>query len=81
MSKYLGVVLDDFLSFNDHISYIKSKVASRLSLLSRLEGCLTTEAANTIYLYTVLPLLSYNNCDTCFCPFGSTNKKSLERLQ
>ena len=28
---------------------------------------------------TVLPILSY--CDTCFCPLGSTNSKSLERLQ
>lgn len=32
-----------------------------------------------IYLSTVLPIISY--CDTCFCPLGSTNKKSLERLQ
>ena len=28
---------------------------------------------------TVLPILSY--CDTCFCPLGSTNRKSLERLR
>ena len=77
--KYLGVVLDECLSFNDHISYVRSKVAGRLGLLSRLRGCLTTEAANKIYLSTVLPILSY--CDTCFCPLGSTNSKSLERLQ
>ena len=37
------------------------------------------EAANTIYLSTVLPILSY--CDTWFCPLGSANRKSLERLQ
>ena len=57
--KYLGVVLDECLSFNDHISYVRSKVAGRLGLLSRLRGCLTTEAANKIYLSTVLPILSY----------------------
>jgi hypothetical protein len=77
--KYLRVLLDECLSFNDHISYLRSKVASRLGLLSRLRGCLTTEAANKIYLSTVLPILSY--CDTCFCPLGSTNRKTLERLQ
>ena len=77
--KYLGVLLDECLSFNDHITYLKSKVASRLGLLSRLRGCLTTEAANKIYLSTVLPILSY--CDTCFCPLGSTNRMTLERLQ
>ena len=77
--KYLGVLLDECLSFNDHINYVRSKVASRLSLLSQLRGCLTTEAANKIYLSTVLPILSY--CDTRFRPLGSTNRKTLERLQ
>ena len=48
MFKYLGVVLDECLSFNNHISFVRSKVASRLGLLSRLRGCLTTEAANKI---------------------------------
>ena len=76
--KYLGVLLDECLSFNDHINYVMSKVASGLGLLSRLRGCLTTEAANKIYLSTVLPILSY--CDTCFCPLRSTNRKTLERL-
>ena len=77
--KYLGVLLDECLSFNDHINYVRSKVASRLGLLSRLRGCLSTEAATKIYLSTVLPILSYR--DTCFYPLGSTNRKCLERLQ
>ena len=77
--KYLGVLLDECLSFNDHINYVRSKVASRLGHLLRLRGSLTTEAANKIYLSTVLPILSY--CDTCFYPLGSTNRKTLERLQ
>ena len=59
--KDLGVLLDECLSFNDHINSVRL-------------------AANKIYLSTVLPiLLSY--CDTCFCPLGSTNRKTLERLQ
>ena len=77
--KYLGVLLDECLSFNDHINYVMSKIASGLGLLSRLRGCLTTEEANKIFLSTVLPILSY--CDTCFCPLRSTNRKTLERLQ
>ena len=77
--KYLGVFLDECLSFNDHINYVRSKVASRLGLLSRLRGCLTTEAANKIYLSTLIPIFSY--CDTCFCPLGSTDRKTFEHLQ
>jgi len=76
--KYVGVLLDECLSFKDHINYVRSKVASRLGLLSRLRGCLSMEAANKIYLSTVLPILS---CDTCFYPLGSSNRKSLECLQ
>ena len=33
--KYLGVLLDECLSFNDHMNYVRSKVASGLALLSR----------------------------------------------
>ena len=32
--KYLGVLLDECLSFNDHINYVMSKVVSGLGLLS-----------------------------------------------
>ena len=77
--KYLGVLLDECLSFNDHINYVRSKVASRLGLLSQLRGCLTIEAANKMYLSTVLLILSY--CDTRFCLLGSTNRKTLKCLQ
>ena len=77
--KYLGVLLDECLSFNNHVNYVRSKVASRLGLLSQLQGCLTTEAANKIYFSLVLPILSF--CDMCFCPLGSTNRKTLERLK
>ena len=39
MFKYLGVVLDECSSFNDHIGFVRSKVDSRLGLLSHLRGC------------------------------------------
>ena len=73
------IIIDEYLSFKDHINYVWSKVSSRLGLLPQLRGCLTTEAANKIYLSTLIPILSY--CDTCFCPLGSTDRKTLERLQ
>ena len=62
---------DMLLILYSKYSYVRSKAASRLGLLSRLRGFLTTEAYPSV--------LSY--CDTCFCPLGSTNRKSLERLQ
>ena len=44
--KYLGVLLDECLSFNDHINYVRSKVTSRLGLLSRLRGCLINHGSS-----------------------------------
>ena len=32
--KYLGVILDSSLSFNDHVEYIESKILKRIGLLS-----------------------------------------------
>ena len=52
--KYLGVILDKCLSFNDHIDYISSS--------------LTTEAANRTYKITVLHI--FDNCDTSFATLG-----------
>ena len=42
---YLGVVLDETLSWKDHVEYVSSKVCRRLGLLSRIRSCLTLEAS------------------------------------
>ena len=42
---YLGVVLDENLSWKDHVEYVSSKVSRRLGLLSRKRSCLTLEAS------------------------------------
>ena len=41
---YLGV-LDENLSWKDHVEYVSSKVSRRLGLLSRIRSCLTLEAS------------------------------------
>lgn len=76
--KYLGVILDDCLSFNDHIDYIKTKVAKRLGLFKRIRSSITIETANRMYKCTVLPILDY--CDTSFAVLGVINSELLNRL-
>ena len=39
--KYLGVVLDDTLSFNGHVDYVRIKVSKILGMLSRIRHSLT----------------------------------------
>ena len=55
--KYLGVVLDNSLSFNLHIDYVKKKVT--LGMFSRVRSSLTTEASNRLYKSMILPNLEY----------------------
>ena len=78
-SKYIGVILDECLFFNKHISYVKSKISRRLGLLTRLRGCLTMDAANRIYSSMISPIFHY--CDTSFCHLGTSNSLVLDRLQ
>ena len=61
--KYLGVVLDENLSWKSHVKYIISKAGKRIGLLGRVRQHLTTNAANLIYRTFILPVMDY--CDYC----------------
>ena len=77
--KYLGVFLDHTLSWKEHISYIVSKISSRLRMIRRARKVLPRSACITLYNSMVLPIFDYcaNVWDSC----GTGNKDYLERLQ
>ena len=77
--KYLGVMLDNHLSFNEHIDYVASKVSQKLGILSRVRLLFTTESANRLYKSMVLPLLEYGDVTWHGC--GLENQQRIERLQ
>ena len=72
--KYLGVVVDESLSWNNHMSYVLS-----LKLLNRISSFLGPAILLKIYKVTILPILDYGCTVWGFC----SKKKSdfLERLQ
>ena len=74
-----GVVLDDTLSFNDHVDYVRTKVSKILGMFSRIRPSLTLEAANRLYKAMVLPVLDY--CDAVWHECGQRNSDKMERLQ
>ena len=45
--KYLGIYIDNSLSFNDHIEYIIKKAPKRLGLLRRIRGSLILQTIFT----------------------------------
>ncbi len=47
--KYLGVFLDDKVTWKTHVEYVTTKVGKRLGLLRRTRNDLTANAANMIY--------------------------------
>ena len=77
--KYLGVVLDENLSWKSHVKYIISKAGKRIGLLGRVREDLTTNAANLIYKTFILPVMDY--CDSVWACCNRTDIDLLERLQ
>ena len=77
--KYLGVVVDESLSWNNHVSYVASRVYPKLKLLSRISSFLSPEILLKIYKTTNLPIWD-NGCIVWgFC--SKKNSDFLKRLQ
>jgi hypothetical protein len=76
--KYLGVFLDDSLTWKSHVEYITTKVGKRLGLLRRTRKDLTANAAN-IYKTFILPILDY--CDSVWACCNRSDIDQLEHLQ
>jgi Zn-finger domain-containing protein len=60
--KYLGVVMDDCLSWRDHVHHALMKASARVGMLRRLRNDISMHTANIVYKSYVLPTLDY--CDT-----------------
>ncbi len=57
--KYLGVMFDSCLSWNDHIDYISAKISSRLGMLRKARKIIPRETCVTLYDAMILPLFDY----------------------
>ena len=77
--RYLGIVLDEALTFSAHVKYLISKAGKRLGMLSRVRNNISMHTANVIYKSFILPVLDY--CDLVWGCCGRVNADHLERLQ
>ena len=57
--KYLGVIINENLSWTDHVDYIKTKVSQRLSILQRINHLLPRDTRELFVKAMVLPILDY----------------------
>ena len=59
-NKYLGILIDSTLTFQEHFNKTHKRVSVRLRLLERIQDNLNTAARHTIYQLMILPLLTYS---------------------
>ena len=74
--KYLGVTIDEILSFRAHLNNTIKVVAHEISLLSRIRFYITEDAAVKIYKSMILPYLDYGDIF-----FMHSNLKQIRKLQ
>ena len=75
VAKFLGVLIDEKLSWNEHIALVKSKISKSIFLLNRAKHVLNDRALLTLYNSIVLPYLSY-----CCEIWGNTYKSRLNNI-
>ena len=84
--KYLGVYLDDKLTFKDHINYINSKISRYTGILYKIRDYLPMKARLDYYYAYIYPYLSYNTIiwgcayDIHLNPLFFQQKELLEQL-
>ena len=76
--KYLGVLMDQTLSWKDHIDSLGKKISSRLGMLRRARKVLPKGTCVTLYNTMVLPLFDY--CAAVWDGCGVGYKGYLDKL-
>ena len=76
-TKFLGVVLDDRLSWRYHFDYISSSISRGIGILHKLKDALP----NNVMLYNTLVLPYINYCNIVWGNGNITFRKNILRLQ
>ena len=74
-TKFLGVIIDDKLTFERHIVYAKNKISKGLGIIIKARKYLNRESLLKLYNCFVFPYLTY-----CVEVSGNTAEKYLDPL-
>ena len=75
--RYLGVYIDQHLTWHQHVEYVLRRVRGKLYSINRLKP-LTPTVLKLLYQAHVLPIIDY--CDVVWVPINVGHLKRLERL-
>ena len=74
--KYLGIMIDDCVSWKYHISYICSQISRNIGIISKLRHYLSIKQRKQIYYNLIYPYIAY-----AILAWGSTYTSSLQKVQ
>jgi len=77
--KYLGILLDEHLSFDQHIAYLSAKISKSLYFVSKVKNLLPRKALLNLYYALIHPHFLY--CSNIYSCTGQSNLKKLELMQ
>ena len=77
--KYIGVILDESLTWKERIKYLIAKAGKRIGMLGRTRKNISMASANQIYKSFIVPILDY--CDAVWNCCGIVNSDRVEKLQ
>ena len=74
--KLLGVLLDEFLSFNDHITMLTCKISKSLYCINRVKNFIDQRSLRTMYFAMIHSVMAYG-----IIIYGCATKTNLEKLR
>ena len=72
---FLGIIIDECLTWNDHVDMISKKIIKSAGLITRIRHFINLNALKLIYYALVYPYLIYGNLI-----WGNTYKKRIQKL-
>ena len=75
-AKYLGLVIDDKLSWKEHIGYISTKIRQNIGIMKRIKDCIPRDSLILLYRTLVEPYFRY-----CNTTWGNCGTSLLNKLQ
>ena len=73
--KYLGVIIDDAMSWVHHITYIKNKISKGIGIMSKASKYLQRKSLLTLYYSYIYPYMIY-----CIEAWGNASNCHLDQL-
>ena len=77
--KYLGLIVDDTLTWAEHVDYISTKISKNIGIIKHVRRFLLWHSLLTLYRTIIKPYLRY--CNTVWGQCSDTLKEKLQCLQ